>query len=99
MYKGDPIPCIPPPVMAWQIGGLLACVNYTRKIINPQNKWVLRSLSLCVVQVSGVFVLMLKPVHTPLTNHNELNHRKKNPIGAPCWDKDGTGSWISVLYL
>ena len=39
--------------------------------------------------------------HTHLTSHNYFDYGKtwRTPIWAPCWDKNGVGSGISVVYL
>ena len=99
IYKGDPRPCIPPHVMVLSVMGLkLGYSDFCRPHMQNANEMCPRSSC----GVSHVFIVMLRPHYIRIwwiTVILIVGKTRIPPIGAPCRDKNGAGSGISLVYL
>ena len=103
IYRGDSRPCILPRVMASSAMGLKLEVFGVLLITHAKNK--------CKANASMIFARRAA-FYACLSSHSDccrctwrttfilsMKKTQRPPTWAPCWDKNGAGSGISVVYL
>ena len=113
IYEGDPRPLIPPCVMAslamgLKSGGLQVFADRAPKIkAEPKHPWSLRAvqhfthvLSSCSDRSRCRYICTWQTMFSLLLLLFLWQKKTRRPsIWAPCRDKSGTGSGISLVYM
>ena len=96
IYKGDPRPCMPRVMLLSAMGSNRKyCPSHTWK--HTQTKCVHDVRAPC--SVSRMFIFTPRPQYIRIWQTTVILVMGIPLIWAPCWDKNGAGSGISLVYL